>query len=265
MVSLEMEFLLLGWGLVGAIAVNALCSQRKRPDGREPVDFWRALEVFGLWAAAGVGLIAIIVSSHNSRDQLTAMNGQLSAMQEEGRAWVGLVGANLVDGTSPKEPLKAKLLYSNFGRQPATNVGNYYESTFATINNGENNDNYSELPFWKDADKFNTKMACDKATESSNKLTLFPSHIDYYIEAGAKEGASITVNDKPASASDAADLINAKRILYVIYGCFAYVTHNTVELTNWCVMIGQIKENEQFAFCPYGNYPTEEKRQSVSD
>jgi hypothetical protein len=100
--GLETEFLILGWGLVGAILTNALFSERKRPEGKEPVGFWRAMEVLGLWAAAGIGLVAIISSSRDSgeqvgamRDQLRAMSGQLAEMQQEGRAWLGPVAARL--------------------------------------------------------------------------------------------------------------------------------------------------------------------------
>jgi hypothetical protein len=63
---LETEFLLLGWGLVGAILANALFSERKLPEDRQPVGFWRAREVLGLWAASGVGLAAIYFSTRDS-------------------------------------------------------------------------------------------------------------------------------------------------------------------------------------------------------
>ena len=93
---LETEFLLLGSWLVGSITVNALCSERKWPEDRQPVDFWRAMEVLGLWAAALVGLGAIYFSTRDAgeqvgttRDQLKAMSEELDEMQQEGRAWVG--------------------------------------------------------------------------------------------------------------------------------------------------------------------------------
>ena len=127
---LETEFLLLGWGLVGAILANALFSERKRPEDRQPVGFWRAMEVLGLWAAAGVGLAAIYFSTRDSgeqvramRDQLQTMSGQLDEMQQEGRPWVGPIGVALVS-KDRNEPLRVTLSYRNFGRQPATFVRN---------------------------------------------------------------------------------------------------------------------------------------------
>jgi hypothetical protein len=99
---LETEFLLLGWGFVGAILANALFSERKRPEGKEPVGFWRAMEVLGLWAAVLVGLSAIYFSTRDSgeqvgtmreqlramRDQLRTMSGQLDEMQIDARPWL---------------------------------------------------------------------------------------------------------------------------------------------------------------------------------
>jgi hypothetical protein len=126
--GLETEFLILGWGLVGAILANAFFSERKRPEGKEPVGFWRAMEVLGLWAAALVGLGAIYFSTRDAgeqvsamRGQLKTMSGQLDEMQQEGRPWVGPVGVTLLP-KDRNEPLKVRFSYRNFGRQPATFV-----------------------------------------------------------------------------------------------------------------------------------------------
>src|SRR5579871_1156564 len=42
---------------------------------------WDKLEVFGLWAAAAVGLIAVYVASNDSQGQRDVMNQQLRTMQ----------------------------------------------------------------------------------------------------------------------------------------------------------------------------------------
>jgi hypothetical protein len=93
-----------------------------------PVDFWRAMEVIGLWTAAVVGLLAIYYSTRDAREQvetmrgqLRTMSGQLDEMQQEGRPWVGPIGVALVS-KDRNEPLRLTLSYRNFGRQPATLV-----------------------------------------------------------------------------------------------------------------------------------------------
>jgi hypothetical protein len=66
-----------------------------RLEGRK---FWLELaETLGLWVAAGVGVVAIIVSSHDSdrqrtvmENQQTAMQGQLDEMQAARRPWMTL-------------------------------------------------------------------------------------------------------------------------------------------------------------------------------
>lgn len=61
---------------------------------------WRKREVWGLWIAAGVGLIAIVVSSIDARQARTEMRGQLDEMRAEQRAWVS------VQQTVMTEPLR---------------------------------------------------------------------------------------------------------------------------------------------------------------
>jgi hypothetical protein len=50
--------------------------------------FWERAEVLGLWAAAGVGLIAILVSNNDAKEQLVALRAQLGAMLSAQRAWL---------------------------------------------------------------------------------------------------------------------------------------------------------------------------------
>jgi hypothetical protein len=52
----------LGLGVGGSDPRQRFLLERKRPEGKEQVGFWRAMEVLGLWAAAGIGLVAIITS-----------------------------------------------------------------------------------------------------------------------------------------------------------------------------------------------------------
>jgi hypothetical protein len=48
----------------------------------------RMAEVIGLWLAAGIGLVAVIVASLDARGQRGVMQGQLNEMQAEQRPWL---------------------------------------------------------------------------------------------------------------------------------------------------------------------------------
>ena len=170
---LETEFLLLGWGLVGAIVANALFSERRRPEDRQAVGFWRAMEVFGLWAAAGVGLAAIYFSTRDSgeqvtamRDQLQAMSGQLDEMQQEGRPWIGPSSPALA-AKDRDEPLRINMGYRNFGRQPATFVRNNSTGSFLAMGPGQR---IEDLSGWKDPKAFNPRALCE-TTSSYTQCT----------------------------------------------------------------------------------------------
>jgi hypothetical protein len=258
---LETEFLLLGWGPVGAILANALFSERKRPEDRQPVGFWRAMEVLGLWAAAGVGLAAIIYSTRDSteqvgalRDQLKVMSGQLDEMQQEGRPWVGPASAALV----PKdrgEPLRVNVGYRNYGRQPATFVRNAHTWTWLAID--PPGKRIEDLGGWKDPKAFNPRAACET---TSPHITVYPGDVTLAIEAGASMGTQ-RMNDKGQiiSFQTVLDGIKQKVALYVVYGCFTYIVGERTQFTTFCLMWDPTINNDtdlsawKPAFCPYGN------------
>ena len=173
-----------------------------------------------MWIAAGVGLLAVIVANHDSSEQWVVMNGQLDIMKEAGRAWVGPTGAYLTDKSSADQPLKVTLNYGNWGRAPAIDVAYYSSAAFPTIDGQSDADNNSSLPFWTDAERFNTALVCQKASESNNRLTVFPSAITYSTNVGMTKESAPTINGVQASANQIVTLIANKRILYVVYGCF---------------------------------------------
>jgi hypothetical protein len=57
---------------------------------RQREHLWHRREVYGLWAAAIVGVVAITVSSIDSHDQKAVLQGQLNEMRAEQRPnlWV---------------------------------------------------------------------------------------------------------------------------------------------------------------------------------
>ena len=107
---------------------------------------WRRLEVLGLWAAAAVGLIAIIVAScdsHEQRNVMTEQQGtmtkqqvameeqlkiahrQLDVMRNDQRPWISIENMNIINTlTINQHSMSTKLSYvlKNYGKTPALKV-----------------------------------------------------------------------------------------------------------------------------------------------
>jgi hypothetical protein len=229
---------------VGAILANALFSERKRPEGKEPVGFWRAMEVLGLWAAAGVGVAAIVYSRLDSaeqlgtmRGQLHAMSGQLEEMQAEGRPWVGPVGVELEHKDDVEEPLRFLLAYRNFGRQPATNVILHRAASFPQLPAGVEE---SALPFWKDKKQFDPDALCSGKTPSltdDGPITLYPSDNPITTSFGVTKDRPVVDNSNMPVPVRAifSNLVN-KRLMYVFYGCLSYTSQGKPQETHFCMI-----------------------------
>jgi hypothetical protein len=89
--------------------------------------FWERAEVLGLWAAAGVGLIAILVSNNDAKEQLVALRAQLGAMLSAQRAWlqVTVIPSSLQFDSEGAAVLAYKYRVKNVGRSVAENVEIY--------------------------------------------------------------------------------------------------------------------------------------------
>ena len=246
---------------MAAILVNALFSERKRPEDRQPVDFWRSMEVAGLWAAALVGLGAIYFSTRDSgeqvramRDQLHTMSGQLDEMQQESRAWIGPVTAALV-AKDRNEPLRVSIGYRNFGRQPATFVRNASRWSYLAID--PPGKRIEDLSGWKDSKLFNARSGCET---TSSYTTVYPGDVPLTIEGGVSKDSQI-MNDSGQNVSfqSLLDGITRKLTLYMVHGCFTYIAGGKLEFTTFCLMLDPATNNNtdlstwKLSFCPYGN------------
>jgi hypothetical protein len=227
----------------------------------QPVDFWRAMEVIGLWTAAVVALIAIHSSTKDAQDQLGAMHdqlrtmsGQLSEMQEEGRAWIGPTSSTAVD-KDRGEPLRVNIAYRNFGKQPATFVRNAGSWSWLGIN--PPGAQTEDLSGWKDPKVFNPRASCET---SSPHTTVYPGDGTLAIEEGASKDSQIKdENGRNVSFPTFLDGITHKKSVYIVFGCFTYVAGGQPEFTTFCLMLDPTINNNndlstwKLAFCPYGN------------
>ncbi len=92
---------------------------------------WRIREVVALWIAAGVGLLAIIVSTCDSSSERKVMGDTLSEMQAEQRPWVSIPSTEVGLAIQITEPLsfdargggiRTSLILRNSGKKPAFGV-----------------------------------------------------------------------------------------------------------------------------------------------
>jgi hypothetical protein len=107
-------------------AIGRFSDEKTLEDKRKR--FWEICEVLGLWAAAAVGVIAIVVSTFDAADQQKVMLGQLREAQTESRPWISISQDN---GISLAEPLKfgdsgadlrLNYILRNTGKLPAFHV-----------------------------------------------------------------------------------------------------------------------------------------------
>lgn len=77
--------------------------------------------IVGIYVAAGVALLAILITHWDSSDQIGALRSQLDAMRLDQRAWVGVAEINVLVGPGLAEPPEFKLAYvlKDVGRLPA--------------------------------------------------------------------------------------------------------------------------------------------------
>src|SRR5437762_2411813 len=89
-----------------AAAIHRIPEQlRHSHDQDSPQDerehWWNKWGVIGLWAAAAVGVIAVVVASCDSHKQRGIMIGQLEEMKDQRRPWVAVTGVDTIgDGTN---------------------------------------------------------------------------------------------------------------------------------------------------------------------
>ena len=121
-------------GIMRWFATRRECAREQEPSqspeakASGPIEsFWERAEVLGLWAAAGVGLVAILVSNNDAKEQLVALRAQLGAMLSAQRAWlqVTVIPSSLQFDSEGAAVLAYKYRVKNVGRSVAENVEIY--------------------------------------------------------------------------------------------------------------------------------------------
>ena len=249
-----------GFGSTIIRAVNKISNEIQRTVDEETPrnkseNRLKKLEIAGLFLAAGVGLVAILASALDSAEQRDVMQGQLNAMEQEGRAWVGPSKVYLEDPNSNEEPLKVITEYRNFGRTPATHVQHHGGAILPpiTVKNA-----IKQLHFWNDKAKFNPSSLCGIDTNSVSDFTAYPSNFDYTTDVGVEKNTVLTnkINNAPIPIEDIISQIRTNQILYVVFGCFTYTTFEATISKTWCAFLNPDAgesplSKRHFVFCPY--------------
>lgn len=141
---------------------------------------WKRREVCGLWAAAAVGLIAIVVGNVDAHRQRDTMQAQLDEMRDEQRPWVYVEGVpEIYYGIEifPQQGARINLRFflQNSGHIPALET----RIALRFINNANG------WPLDQDGEQ---RLACNtighKDTYTSGAVTAFPGRaheVDTYV------------------------------------------------------------------------------------
>jgi hypothetical protein len=192
--------------------------------------------------------------------QSISTSNQLDIMKQEGQAMVGPTGIALINTSSVDEPLKARLAYRNFGRQPATNFYSVSTARLPRLGATTQTD-IAGLPFWNEKAQFDPDSLCGSEQYKIGETTVYPSDLIFTIDVGIRNGSPVTSDYSPTGAVTATstvfDDVRNKRILYVIIGCFTYSTFDELAFSTWCAMLVPGDGNDiskwPFVFCPFGN------------
>jgi hypothetical protein len=235
-----------------------------RLEGRR---FWLEFaETLGLWVASGVGVAAIIISSHDSgeqtkvmRDQQKAMLDQLTEMKATGqaaldsakvahesyvasqRAWIGPIDAHM---TAPVAvgPLKVGVTYGNTGREPSPTIGVLIPKIFS----------YAD---------WNNGVAVTAIEAIKNECLRTPinetiARITFPTTGFAS--FNISYDGTPQNIRDVNKIAVTNGVvsgqeIAVIQGCFAYRTVNEVHRTAFCYNYqARVSDPGHLTFCNFG-------------
>jgi hypothetical protein len=89
--------------------------------------------------------------------------------------------------------------------------------------------------------------------------TLYPTDTGYNAEGGPDEDHPLTGLDGPVSTQSVFSEVAQKHILYLVSGCFTYVSGGKLQFTVYCFMLDpRTSPNAdvyawRFLTCPYGN------------
>jgi hypothetical protein len=172
--------------------------------------------------------------------QSNSTSDQLDIMKQEGQAMVGPIGITLVNTASADEPLKARLTYRNFGRQPATHFYSVSTARLPPLGAMTQTD-IAALPFWKSKAQFDPDSLCEAEQYKIGEVTVYPSDLAFNIDVGIRNGSPVTADYTSTGAMTETsaildDVVNKLR-LYVIMGCFTYNTFDELAFSTWCAML----------------------------
>jgi hypothetical protein len=260
--------------IVGSVE-SAVEQLRRQNDEKAPKNKgerrWKRAEVLGLWAAAAVGLTAIIIANNDAGKQLTTMNNQSGAMQGQlnemkaaseqtarlvaanekvanatqsaGRAWVGPFYAAVANMKSG-EAIKIDIAYGNTGREPAL-ANTATDPKIFSRTEWSGGVAAQNILFWENECMNNTPL-----NELSAQVifpTTGPASLAAHFDS-TSENAPENVRFK---ASD--QLISGEEFL-AIKGCFTYKTAEKIHHTAFCYYYNaKLAVGGQLSICNVGH------------
>lgn len=188
------------------------------------------LEILGLWAAAAVGLAAIVSGNHDAHEQRDVMQGQLRRMQKDGRPWVGI---NIIQNDpiiKAGQEFKIVPWLQNFGKSPALHVKACLSSDTPDLGQQDKQGILKLLT--------GIEERCDDPIET---ILMPNAQFPYPVTRPANLMTSIIADD-----------INGGKRTFSVVGRVVYSDDDgATHRTRFCVLYAQ--SIAAFRFCPEGN------------
>jgi hypothetical protein len=180
-----------------------------------------------------------------SRRLADAANKSANLAEAAARAWVAAVRFEFAHSSDTAEPLKVRIATQNVGREPARALTHrlgsaYIESPSLPVAQ------WGDLPEFMSNASLELRALCKSVDVSPNYSVLYPNAYQYLLD--------IPITSTPFRVED----IKAKRAVYIVGGCFFYLSLGRRRYTTFCAFInpeGHADKFEEWTFsaCPKGN------------
>jgi hypothetical protein len=181
-----------------------------------------------------------------SRRLADAANKSANLAEAASRAWVAPIRFEFAHPADGTDPLKVRIAIQNVGREPARALTHklgtaFIESPSLPVAQ------WGDLPEWMSNISLEPSELCKSVEEAANYSVLYPSNTSAFL-------LDIPITSNPLPIEE----IKNKRRVYIIGGCFSYLSLGRRRYTTFCAFpnpAGHGDKIEEWAFsaCPKGN------------
>lgn len=199
---------------------------------------WHHAEVIGLWAAAAVGVAAILVGNHDSQHSISEAN----------RAWIAPRTVYLATPLVINEHPHFRVSFDNPGKQPALNTD--LRTQILVADNSAVDAALKDIKLWPKS--FGGNGACDSPSTNSGTEIYWPSP--------QPEAYTLYFGGERSDPVVTAEILDGSQAI-IVNGCVFYETFGEMRRSKFCFLVRQPSSADtgpkaQIGICPAGNDAT---------